>query len=708
MYFSILVLEYKMSFLKRRNFYFALFSIVFCLITLNFTASAQKVRLRSQITPNCTQVRSTAGWKFADIYADGNLAVQGSYGCNGAFIYNIANPDAPTLLAHYNPGNNQQFLEAIVVGNRGYFGSGNGGGVHIVDLTNPSSPTLLGTVSTANNAFSSIHEMVVYEQNGATYLIENFNGFSSKIIKVINVTNPASPVFVRDINPTEAIWVHAMHIRGNRMFTSGWGNSANRGRTEIYDISNLGTQAPTLLGFIEDTSSTTAGNNMHSSWSSEDGDYLYSCRETANGLGDLRTYNISNPAQPLLVNRQGMQELGLNAVTPHNPVVLGNKLYVAWYQAGVQVFDLTNPAQPKRVGQYDTFQPQFAPVDSPETLTDEPFDLVCGGNNLQNALPNNYNGNWAVFPLLGENKVLAGDFTNGLLILDASQSNAPSKNLVSDFDGDGKTDYSVFTPNTGAWQVEASSNGGFSSTAFGVGEDKIVAGDYDGDGKSDYAVFRPSAGAWYILGSTRGFFATAWGTATDVPVPADYDADGKTDVAVWRPSNGTFYILQSTLGFKAFQWGVNGDKPFAADFEGDGKPDVGVYRNGAWYIMQSSSSIIYTLPSGAVPVFGTVGDKPLIADFDGDGRTDISVYRPSNGAWYVTKSTDNSLLIYNFGLEEDLPIPAEYDGDGKSDVAIYRPSVNAWYRLNSSNGAFQAKVFGQTGDKPSPNSVQPQ
>jgi len=169
-----------------------------------------------------------------------------------------------------------------VIGNRGYFGSGNGFGVHIVDLTNPANPVLLGTVDTTHgNGFSSIHEMVVF----GNYLIENFNGFSNKTLKVIDISNPANPVFVRDIIPSEPLWVHAMHIRGNRMFTSGWGSSSQRGRTEIYDISNIATQAPTLLGFIEDTSSTTAGNNMHSNWTSEDGNYLFSARETALGDG---------------------------------------------------------------------------------------------------------------------------------------------------------------------------------------------------------------------------------------------------------------------------------------------------------------------------------------------------------------------------------------------------------------------------------------
>src|SRR5687768_2326479 len=177
--------------------------------------SAQSVRLRSNINPTCT---GSTTLKFADIYADGNIAVQGTYNCRGVFIYDISNPDAPVVANHYSPirpgtaSTTEQFLEAIVIGNRGYFGSGNGGGVYIVDLTNPSSPQLLSRVTSTNaNAFNNIHEMVVFDQNGSRFLIENFNGTSNKILKVINVTNPASPVFVRDINPTEAQWVHAMH-----------------------------------------------------------------------------------------------------------------------------------------------------------------------------------------------------------------------------------------------------------------------------------------------------------------------------------------------------------------------------------------------------------------------------------------------------------------------------------------------------------------
>ena len=174
-----------------------LFSAVcftFLFICFGSSAFGQKVRLRAQITPPCPEVRSAAGpgIKFSDIYGDGNIAVQGSYNCNGAFIYDITNPDAPVLASWYNPGNNQQFLEAIVIGNRGYFGSGIGnGGVHIVDLSNPYNPVMLGTVdATHGNGHPIIHEMLVLDQGGKRYLIENYNSTLTKPLRVIDITDP--------------------------------------------------------------------------------------------------------------------------------------------------------------------------------------------------------------------------------------------------------------------------------------------------------------------------------------------------------------------------------------------------------------------------------------------------------------------------------------------------------------------------------------
>jgi hypothetical protein len=45
-------------------------------------------------------------------------------------------------------------------------------------------------------------------------------------------------------------------------------------------------------------------------------------------------------------------------------------------------------------------------------------------------------------------------------------------------------------------------------------------GDYDGDGKTDISVYRD--GVWYFLNSTAGFSAVLFGLPNDKPIPNAY------------------------------------------------------------------------------------------------------------------------------------------------------------------------------------------
>ena len=140
-----------------------------------------------------------------------------------------------------------------------------------------------------------------------------------------------------------------------------------------------------------------------------------------------------------------------------------------------------------------------------------------------------------------------------------------NRSSTADFDGDGRSDLSVFRPSDGTWYIMQSSNNAFRAQQFGTNGDKIVPGDYDGDGRTDLAVFRQvsTSGVWYILQSSdNGFRAVQWGLATDKPTPGDYDGDGRTDVAVYR--GGFWHILQSSNGqFASQQFGASSDIPIA-------------------------------------------------------------------------------------------------------------------------------------------------
>ncbi len=276
-------------------------------------------------------------------------------------------------------------------------------------------------------------------------------------------------------------------------------------------------------------------------------------------------------------------------------------------------------------------------------------------------------------------------------------ASAPN-NTHADFDGDGKTDVSVFRPSNGAWYISNSSNGTFTSAAFGQNNDLITPADYDGDGKSDIAVFRE--GAWYLLQSTNGFTAIAFGQTGDQPQPADYDGDGRADVVVFREATGAWYIQRSRDGFTAIQFGTNGDKPVAADYDGDGKADVAVYRSGTWYLLRS------TLGFTGVS-FGAANDKPVMGDYDGDGKTDVAVFRPSTGTWYYLRSSDGGFSAAQFGVSTDLPAPGDYDGDGKNDFAVFRPAEGNWYILQSGSNSFRAQLWGVNQDLPVPAAIVP-
>ncbi|MFM7727264.1 MAG: T9SS type A sorting domain-containing protein, partial [Flavobacteriales bacterium] len=85
--------------------------------------------------------------------------------------------------------------------------------------------------------------------------------------------------------------------------------------------------------------------------------------------------------------------------TPHNPYVLNDELFIAYYQDGVWAYDLTDPRHPVQDGFFDTYPT------NPQGVYPSPA----------------YKGCWAVYTDLPSGHLLASDMQQGLFVLDISQ-----------------------------------------------------------------------------------------------------------------------------------------------------------------------------------------------------------------------------------------------------------------------------------------------
>ncbi len=256
---------------------------------------------------------------------------------------------------------------------------------------------------------------------------------------------------------------------------------------------------------------------------------------------------------------------------------------------------------------------------------------------------------------------------------------------VQDFDGDSKSDLTVYDADAGEWAIQLSGGGpDVTGLNWGTASSVPVLGDFDGDGAGDLAVLDRPAGRWYVrsLAGTPIVWHKFFGWPGTIPVSGDYDGDGADDRALLDQRSGHWFIMKGSND-TVIAWDVNwgwpgaNSQPVPGDYDGDGTDDLAFLdqNTGGWFIRTLGGTQLAVNVS-----WGWPGIQAVPGDYDGDGASDLAVFDQNTGRWFIRALGGTPLAIGTYwGWPGARPVSGDFDGDGTDDLAVFDEVTGRWY-----------------------------
>lgn len=286
----------------------------------------------------------------------------------GFSILNVTDPVEPYEVAYF-PGGLCTWRDLKTYDHYLYVVTDCQGGVEVVDLSDPENPVHVNTfaLGTVNHS----HNVQIDVDTGILYLVGTQAGMYVYDLTV----DPVDP-------PLRDVWGPSRYIHDVSV-QDGMAHAAliYDGDYRILDVTN-----PNNVTTINTMPS--GAEFTHSTWPSEDNSLVVAADETAANR-HLAFYDTSNPNNPQLVGKYTENKFSI----PHNPFLEDGICHVSWYTEGYIALDLSDPANPTKIGRFDT-QP----------------DVEAGGQN-------GFKGAWGVYPFADNGFVYVSDRSRGLFVL---------------------------------------------------------------------------------------------------------------------------------------------------------------------------------------------------------------------------------------------------------------------------------------------------
>lgn len=344
-----------------------------------YSQGSQNVVMRSNWDNNA--LPTVAGYQYNDVwgYAAGGREYAFIGSTVGVHVIDVTVPTAPNHLYQLNSGcASSRWRDFATYQNYLYVIADNcaGAGLQVYDL-NPlpgAAPTLVYN-STAH--FTSAHTLFINPTSGRIY-IGGANTQMNGVIILDILGHPTTPTFAATF--TLGAYTHDMYVHNDTLYaffgTSGVGS---------FDLVNL--SFPYAMGYI---AGYPESGYAHSGCGIKNNRKLVWLDETAD-----KGVHVADIEDPWNISWQNnfrsalLAPVHMNSMA-HNAVAVGDYLYVSYYQDGLQVWNMANPAAPVRLGYFDT-------------NTNTSYTGMFGA--------------WGVHPPLPSGNILVSDTENGLFVL---------------------------------------------------------------------------------------------------------------------------------------------------------------------------------------------------------------------------------------------------------------------------------------------------
>ena len=255
----------------------------------------------------------------------------------GLSVFDVSDPAAPVLKTTISLPRDNYWNGVWSKGNALYVASGDTG-VITFDLTNPASPRLLRSLPSGKGAVN-VHTVFVEGERLYAMAV-------SPVPKTLffDIRQPTEPQLLGEYaEPGAGVdrnvgYPHDALALDGRLYINHWS-----GGYLVVDVSDP--VEPRKLGAFTYPYATSHANAV-----GRFGDRLIAFEGGENWGAHLRVLDVTDPAKPV---RIGEYKLSDN-VSIHNMVLVGQRLYIAHYQHGVRVLDVSVPETPREVAYYNT------------------------------------------------------------------------------------------------------------------------------------------------------------------------------------------------------------------------------------------------------------------------------------------------------------------------------------------------------------------